>query len=56
MELYLSLVVQTQGEMVADKEMSVIVEFTNPLKKTLEDVTLRLEGPGVLKTMKKEFR
>lgn len=47
---------QTQGEMVADKEMSVIVEFTNPLKQSLEDVTLRLEGPGVLKTMKKEFR
>uniref|UniRef100_A0A8B9IKN8 Coagulation factor XIII A chain n=1 Tax=Anser cygnoides TaxID=8845 RepID=A0A8B9IKN8_ANSCY len=51
-----SLRIKTQGEMVADKEMSVIVEFTNPLKQSLEDVTLRLEGPGVLKTMKKEFR
>lgn len=50
------LVLQTQGEMVAGKEMSVTVEFTNPLKQTLENVTLRLEGPGVLRTMKKEFR
>ncbi|NXT27219.1 F13A factor, partial [Syrrhaptes paradoxus] len=50
------LVLQTQGETVAGKEMSVTVEFTNPLKQTLENVTLRLEGPGVLRTMKKEFR
>lgn len=49
------LVLQTQGEMVAGREMSVTVEFTNPLKQTLENVTLRLEGPGVLRTMKKEF-
>ncbi|KFW92637.1 Coagulation factor XIII A chain [Phalacrocorax carbo] len=51
-----TLRIKTQGEMVADKEMSVTVEFTNPLKQTLENVTLRLEGPGVLRTMKKEFR
>lgn len=50
------LVLQTQGEMVAGKEMSVTVEFTNPLKQTLENVILYLEGPGVLRTMKKEFR
>lgn len=56
MEHCLFLVLQTQGEMVAGKEMSVTVEFTNPLKQTLENVTLRLEGPGVLRTMKKEFR
>ncbi|KAM6412803.1 coagulation factor XIII A chain isoform 2-T3 [Pluvialis apricaria] len=51
-----SLRIKTQGEMVAGKEMSVTVEFTNPLKQTLQNVTLRLEGPGVLRTMKKEFR
>ncbi|XP_071592599.1 coagulation factor XIII A chain isoform X2 [Heliangelus exortis] len=51
-----ALRIKTQGEMVADKEMSVIVEFTNPLKQTLENVTVRLEGPGVLRTMKKLFR
>ncbi|KAK2534137.1 F13a1 [Columba guinea] len=51
-----TLRIKTQGEMVAGKEMSVTVEFTNPLKQTLENVTLRLEGPGVLRTMKKEFR
>lgn len=42
--------------MVVDRETSVVVEFTNPLKQTLENATLRLEGPGVLRTMKKEFR
>uniref|UniRef100_A0A8C9G4N9 Transglutaminase-like domain-containing protein n=1 Tax=Pavo cristatus TaxID=9049 RepID=A0A8C9G4N9_PAVCR len=46
----------SQGEMVVDREMSVVVEFTNPLKQALENVTLCLEGPGVLRTMKKEFR
>ncbi|NWH77989.1 F13A factor, partial [Piaya cayana] len=49
-------VLQTQGETVAGKEMSVAVEFTNPLRQTLENVTLRLEGPGLLRTVKKEFR
>ncbi|KAM6209338.1 coagulation factor XIII A chain isoform 2-T2 [Sarcoramphus papa] len=51
-----TLRIKTQGKMVAGKEMSVTVEFTNSLKQTLENVTLRLEGPGVLRTMKKEFR
>ncbi|KFQ19178.1 Coagulation factor XIII A chain, partial [Merops nubicus] len=51
-----ALRIKTQGEMVAGREMSVTVEFTNPLKQALENVTLRLEGPGVLRTMKKEFR
>lgn len=49
------LVLQTNGALVAGKEASVIVEFTNPLKQTLENVTLRLEGPGVLRTIKKQF-
>ncbi|NWI43918.1 F13A factor, partial [Picathartes gymnocephalus] len=48
-------VLQTKGELVAGKEASVIVEFTNPLKQTLENITLRLEGPGVLRTIKKQF-
>ncbi|NXH18714.1 F13A factor, partial [Bucco capensis] len=51
-----ALRIKSQGEMVAGKQMSVTVEFTNPLQQALEDVTLRLEGPGVLRTMKKEFR
>ncbi|NXP76631.1 F13A factor, partial [Ramphastos sulfuratus] len=55
-ELCPFFVLQTQGEMVAGKQMSVTVEFTNPLTKTLENVTLRLEGPGVLRTMKQQFR
>ncbi|XP_025895543.1 coagulation factor XIII A chain [Nothoprocta perdicaria] len=48
--------IKTQGETVAGREMFVTVEFTNPLNQTLENVTLRLEGPGVLRTMKKDFR
>ncbi|NXM66397.1 F13A factor, partial [Serilophus lunatus] len=51
-----TLRIKTKGELVAGKEMTVIVEFTNPLKQTLENVTLRLEGPGVLRTIKKQFR
>ncbi|NXR12515.1 F13A factor, partial [Semnornis frantzii] len=51
-----SLRIKTQGEMVVGKQMSVTVEFTNPLTQTLENVTLRLEGPGVLRTTKKQFR
>ncbi|NWZ84477.1 F13A factor, partial [Poecile atricapillus] len=50
-----SLRIKTKGELVAGKETSVIVEFTNPLKQNLENVTLRLEGPGVLRTIKKQF-
>lgn len=50
-----TLRIKTKGELVAGKEMSVIVEFTNPLKQTLENVTLRLEGPGMLRTIKKQF-
>ncbi|NXT72382.1 F13A factor, partial [Chaetops frenatus] len=50
-----TLRIKTKGELVAGKETSVIVEFTNPLKQTLENVTLRLEGPGVLRTIKKQF-
>ncbi|XP_064363150.1 coagulation factor XIII A chain isoform X4 [Dromaius novaehollandiae] len=51
-----TLHIKTQGEAVAGREMSVIVEFTNPLKQTLENVTLHLEGPSVLRTVKKIFR
>uniref|UniRef100_A0A8U8CHL8 Coagulation factor XIII A chain n=1 Tax=Geospiza parvula TaxID=87175 RepID=A0A8U8CHL8_GEOPR len=50
-----TLRIKTKGELVAGKETSVIVEFTNPLKQTLENVTLRLEGPGMLRTIKKQF-
>uniref|UniRef100_A0A674HT28 protein-glutamine gamma-glutamyltransferase n=1 Tax=Taeniopygia guttata TaxID=59729 RepID=A0A674HT28_TAEGU len=50
-----TLRIKTKGELVAGKETSVIVEFTNPLKQTLENVMLRLEGPGVLRTIKKQF-
>ncbi|NXH96719.1 F13A factor, partial [Pachycephala philippinensis] len=50
-----ALRIKTKGELVAGRQASVIVEFTNPLKQTLENVTLRLEGPGLLRTIKKQF-
>lgn len=37
-------------------DMVVTVEFTNPLKETLQNVWIRLEGPGVTKPMRKMFR
>uniref|UniRef100_A0A670ZGA7 Coagulation factor XIII A chain n=1 Tax=Pseudonaja textilis TaxID=8673 RepID=A0A670ZGA7_PSETE len=44
------------GEKVVGKEMTVIVEFPNPLKQNLTDVWVRLDGPGVLKPVSKLFR
>ncbi|XP_029446458.1 coagulation factor XIII A chain [Rhinatrema bivittatum] len=45
--------IKVHGERRVGKEMTVLVEFTNPLNKTLENVTLRVGGPGVLKTATK---
>lgn len=37
-------------------DMVVTVEFTNPLTEALRNVWLRLDGPGVVKPMRKMFR
>ncbi|XP_039112778.1 coagulation factor XIII A chain [Hyaena hyaena] len=37
-------------------DMVVTVEFTNPLKETLRNVWIYLDGPGVTKPMRKMFR
>lgn len=37
-------------------DMVVTVEFTNPLKEPLKNVWMRLDGPGVVKPMRKMFR
>ncbi|XP_070603301.1 coagulation factor XIII A chain isoform X2 [Erythrolamprus reginae] len=44
------------GEKVVGKDMTVIVEFPNPLKQNLTNVWVRLDGPGVLKPVSKLFR
>ena len=34
----------------------VLVEFTNPFSFSLEDVHVRMEGPGVMPPQKKHYR
>ncbi|XP_075069121.1 coagulation factor XIII A chain [Mixophyes fleayi] len=50
------LSIKTIGEKMVGKEMIVVVEFTNPLKKKLQNVILRIGGPGVMKTKTQIFR
>ncbi|XP_069469564.1 coagulation factor XIII A chain [Ambystoma mexicanum] len=47
--------IQVHGEKEVGKEMSVRVEFTNPLKKNLDNITMRIGGPGMMKTITKTF-
>lgn len=47
---------QVRGAKVVGSDMVVTVEFTNPLKETLKNVWIYLDGPGVLKPMRKMFR
>nr|XP_033791154.1 coagulation factor XIII A chain [Geotrypetes seraphini] len=47
--------IKVRGEARVGQEMTVLVDFTNPLNKTLENVTLRVGGPGLLKTATKLF-
>ncbi|XP_053570678.1 coagulation factor XIII A chain [Bombina bombina] len=48
--------IKVVGNKMVDKEMTVMVEFTNPLKKKLQNVSLRVSGPGILKTRTKIFK
>ncbi|KAM6455695.1 coagulation factor XIII A chain isoform 1-T2 [Liasis olivaceus] len=50
------LLLKVPGEKVVGKDMTVIVEFPNPLKQSLTNVWVRLDGPGVLKPASKLFR
>uniref|UniRef100_A0A6J0TAC9 Coagulation factor XIII A chain n=1 Tax=Pogona vitticeps TaxID=103695 RepID=A0A6J0TAC9_9SAUR len=50
------LLLQVPGEKVVGKDMTVIVEFTNPLKQNLTNIWGRLDGPGLLKPISKLFR
>ncbi|XP_028659787.1 coagulation factor XIII A chain-like isoform X3 [Erpetoichthys calabaricus] len=49
------LTVKTTGMPRVNEEMSVTVEFKNPLQKNLVNVSLRLEGPGLMKTKVKMY-
>ncbi|XP_068092949.1 coagulation factor XIII A chain [Hyperolius riggenbachi] len=50
------LYIKTVGEKVVGKEMTVVIEFTNPLKKKLQNVVLRVGGPSIMKTQTQIFK
>eukprot|EP00079_Xenopus_tropicalis_P011013 XP_002936471.1 PREDICTED: coagulation factor XIII A chain [Xenopus tropicalis] len=47
--------IKVLGEKMVGKEMTIVIEFTNPLKKALQNVALRLGGPGLMRTRAKVF-
>ncbi|XP_041103827.1 coagulation factor XIII A chain-like [Polyodon spathula] len=49
------LTVKVEGVPKLNEEISVTVEFTNPLKKNLDNVSIRLEGPGLMKSKVKMY-
>lgn len=51
-----TLTIQVRGAKVAGSDMVVSVQFTNPLKEPLQNVWMRVEGPGVMLPMRKMFR
>ncbi|EPQ09835.1 Coagulation factor XIII A chain [Myotis brandtii] len=50
------ITIKVRGAQMVGSDMVVTVEFTNPLKESLKNVWIRLEGPGVIKPMRKMFR
>ncbi|XP_046896125.1 coagulation factor XIII A chain-like [Hypomesus transpacificus] len=49
------IIVQVSGLARVSEEMMVLVEFTNPFSFSLEDVYVRMEGPGVMLPKKKHY-
>ncbi|XP_077083619.1 coagulation factor XIII A chain [Siphateles boraxobius] len=49
------LIVTVTGSPRVSEEMHVSVEFTNPFKFSLENVDLRMEGPGIMAFKKKQY-
>lgn len=47
---------KVRGQKVVGSDMVVTVEFTNPLKETLYNIWIHLDGPGVIKPIRKMFR
>jgi len=50
------LIIKVRGTRMVGSDMVVIVEFTNPLKETLRNVWIHLDGPGLMKPRRKMFR
>ncbi|KAM6185861.1 coagulation factor XIII A chain [Rhynchocyon petersi] len=48
--------IRVRGAKVVGSDMVVTVEFTNPLKETLKNVWIYVDGPGLMRPMKKMFR
>ncbi|XP_074058210.1 coagulation factor XIII A chain [Macrotis lagotis] len=51
-----TLNLKVRGQKVVGSDMVVTVEFTNPLKETLYNIWIHLDGPGVIKPIRKMFR
>ncbi|XP_059796614.1 coagulation factor XIII A chain [Balaenoptera ricei] len=50
------VIIKVHGAQVVGSDMVVMVEFTNPLKETLKNIWIYLDGPGVTKPIRKMFQ
>lgn len=50
------VIIKVRGAVMVGSDMVVTVEFTNPLKETLQNVWIHLDGPGVTLPKRKMFR
>ncbi|KAF6108658.1 coagulation factor XIII A chain [Phyllostomus discolor] len=50
------IIIKVRGAKMVGSDMVVTVEFTNPLSETLQNVWIRLDGPGLIKPTRKMFR
>ncbi|XP_007933535.1 coagulation factor XIII A chain [Orycteropus afer afer] len=50
------VIIKVRGPKVVGSDMVVTVEFTNPLKEILKNIWIYLDGPGLMKPMRKMFR
>ncbi|XP_073423429.1 coagulation factor XIII A chain [Dendrobates tinctorius] len=48
--------IKTIGEKMVGKTLTVVLEFTNPLKKKLQSVILRIGGPSLMKTQTQIYK
>ncbi|XP_069586806.1 coagulation factor XIII A chain [Ranitomeya imitator] len=48
--------IKTIGEKMVGKTLTVVLEFTNPLKKKLQNVILRIGGPSLMKTQTQIYK
>ncbi|XP_028909882.1 coagulation factor XIII A chain [Ornithorhynchus anatinus] len=48
--------IKVRGEKMIGSDLVVEAEFVNPLKQTLQNVSVHMGGPGVMRTAKRTFR